>query len=173
MVKICSRSSKNYFSLRFKQMFFFLFSFQILILGDSEPRSKFVDFLLAQPTMGNFSENCSGSECLAKPNGFYSGNIPWIGLPSSIQVNNKSDLIEFSCLVSDENLELSFTHENNGKILEASSISVGVANDLKIVKFSLRLLEIFIFDCTPSPQIRRLPLTRIFAHVRISEGILH
>ena len=64
MVKICSRSSKNYFSLRFKQMFFFLFSFQILILGDSEPRSKFVDFLLAQPTMGSFSENCSGSECL-------------------------------------------------------------------------------------------------------------
>ena len=101
-----------------------LFHFQILILGDSEPRSKFVDFLLAQPTMGSFSENCSGSECLAKPNGFYSGKIPWIGLPSSIQVNNKSDLIEFSCLVSDENLELSFTHENNGKILEASSISV-------------------------------------------------
>ena len=97
--------------------------------------------------MGSFSENCSGSECLAKPNGFYSGKIPWIGLPSSIQVNNKSDLIEFSCLVSDENLELSFTHENNGKILEASSISVGVSNDLKIVKFSLRLLEIFRFDC--------------------------
>ena len=57
-------------------------------------------------------------------------------------------------MVSDENLELSFTHENNGKILEASSISVGVANDLKIVKFSLRLLEIFRFDCMYRKTLR-------------------
>ena len=108
------------------------------MLGNKEPRSKFVDFLLDQPTIGNLSEGCFGSDCLAYPNGFYSGNVPWIGYPSKIEVNNQTDSIEFHCLVSNEELDLTIVNKNHSqKLLETNSKSVSVVNDMKIVKFVL------------------------------------
>ena len=107
-------------------------------MTESGPRKVIDDFLTSMPSMSEVGNGCLGSTCLANPNGFYHGGIPWIGHPTRMDINHNVAMIKvqcFSTMINDETPPTLILIGEDGLKLDDIEANHEIINDLTIATF--------------------------------------